>query len=580
MRHRIFVLLLALLAVVPTSCRRPPPEPPVEENHAPVITSSPAQVVLENTAGTMYTITATDEDGDSVGFGLGESPDKALFTSDMFGNVRFRSPPDFENPADADGDNVYELVVRAFDATSSSSLSVMVTVVDVDEPVDPEPPVDGNELFVSTTGNDSGDGSFDSPYLTIQHALDEATAGDTVTVRGPAGNRLYEECDVRLRKKLTLRAYSGEQPHINCDMGVSDSVVIQIDPAASGSRVSGFELSGGMYYGIQLQTWWYQGADPSDPSTAPTTDVILEDLVIHDTGRDGIKITPKCDDVIIRRVEIYNTGAIYPPGTSLDDRNADGIDNVNGSRMVVEDSYIHDISTTGLYFKGGAEDVLIQRNRIENTGMSGILIGFDTSVDYFDLESNPGYYEAIRGTVINNYIKNTTYAGIGLYASKDSIVANNTIVDAANEGHAALYFGVTFQDWDSNAARPPNESPSLRNNLVIDSTSCVDIRYSQELGGLSGLSGWADMDTNGFVPECRFSDNRPGSILEDGTLSQWVGHTGGDGNSLSALFTVDATGHIPANSPAIDEGSVIPSVTDDIDQQPRISYYDIGADEI
>ena len=248
--------------------------------------------------------------------------------------------------------------------------------------------------------------------------------------------------------------------------------------------------------------------------------------------------------------------------------------------MVVEDSYIHDTATTGLYFKGGAADVLVQRNRIENTGDAGILIGFDTSTEWFDLELNPGYYEAIRGRVINNFVRNTGYSGIGMYASRDSLVANNTIVNAAQKGHAPLYFGVVFQDWDPNAGRPANRNPKLRNNLVIqDGGRCIDIRYSGELGGLSGLSGAIDSNYNGFQGSCTFRDSRPGSTLSNGSLAQWRSAMNADANSLAATFSVSATGHLPAGSPAIDRGQALAEVPDDIDGQVRGSSYDIGADE-
>ncbi|MCB1578125.1 MAG: right-handed parallel beta-helix repeat-containing protein, partial [Xanthomonadales bacterium] len=173
---------------------------------------------------------------------------------------------------------------------------------------------------------------------------------------------------------------------------------------------------------------WYRGDGQQGHGAS---NVLLENLRIHDTGRDGIKITPKCDHVTIRRSEIWNTGAADAPGTPLEQRNAEGIDNVGGSFMLVEDSHVHDTATTGIYFKGGASDVIIQRNRIENAGMSGILIGFDTSEEFFDLEANPEYYEALRGVVRNNLIRNTGYAGIGLYAARDAVVVNNTIIDAA-----------------------------------------------------------------------------------------------------------------------------------------------------
>src|SRR5690606_30712306 len=245
------------------------------------------------------------------------------------------------------------------------------------------------EWFVSTTGSDStGTGSLQKPFRTIKKALSSSVSspGDTVTVRGPAGNATYNECEVRLRHRLVLRTYPGERARIHCNDLTNGDVAVRIDPGGSGSRVSGFEITGG-YYGVMLQTNWYQGGPSSNHGAR---DVVLEDLLIHHTGRDGIKITPKSDNATIRGVEIHTTGTGYPAGTPSDDKNADGIDNVNGSGMVVEDSYIHDTATTGLYFKGGAADVLVQRNRIENTGDAGILIGFDTSTEWFDLELNPG----------------------------------------------------------------------------------------------------------------------------------------------------------------------------------------------
>jgi len=446
-------------------------------------------------------------------------------------------------------------------------------------------PATAVEWFVSTTGNDTtGNGSQATPFRTIKRVLSTsngvAQSGDTITVRGPVGNNLYQECDVRLRVPLTLRSFAGERAHIHCPINTANSVTVQIDPGASGSRLSRLEISGGMYYAVFMQTAWYQGG-PNHLTGA--SDIILEDLLIRDTGRDGIKITPRSNRVTVRRTEIRNTGLVYPPGTPLDNRNADGIDNVNGSGMVVEDSYIHNISTTGLYFKGGAADVVIQSNRIEETGMAGILVGFDTSPEYFDLTVNPQYYESVRGIVRNNLVRNTDYAGIGLYAARDAIVANNTIENAGRVGHAPIYFGVTYQDWEPNAGRPPSTNPRILNNLVIRSGGrCVDIRYANDLGGLSGLAGSTGMNFNGFLNAgCTFRDARPGSsIPSGGTLAQWRTQTAGDANSILAAFSVDATGHIPAGSPAINAGTVVAEVTDDIDRQPRVAPYDIGADEV
>ena len=52
-----------------------------------------------------------------------------------------------------------------------------------------------------------------------------------------------------------------------------------------------------------------------------------------------------------------------------------------------------------------------------------------------------------------------------------------------------------------------------------------------------------------------------------------------DANSFQGNFTVDATGHLPAGSAAINAGTTVSQVTNDIDGQARQAPYDIGADE-
>ncbi|MCE7032679.1 right-handed parallel beta-helix repeat-containing protein [Lysobacter sp. GX 14042] len=421
------------------------------------------------------------------------------------------------------------------------------------------PGLQAAEWFVSPLGDDAGDGSEQRPFRTVGRVLAPGSGvvapGDTVTLLAPPGNGTYHECDVRLRMPLTLRSPPGERAHIHCDIDTADSVTVQIDPDASGSRLSNLEISGGRYYGVMLQTNWYQGGPAGDTGA---TGVVLEDLLIHDTGRDGIKITPKSDNATIRRVEIHHTGRIDPPGAPLESRNADGIDNVNGSGMVVEDSYIHDIATTGVYFKGGAADVLVQRNRIENTGMAGILAGFDTSPEFFDLQLNPAYHESIRGTVRDNLVRNTGYAGIGLYAALDAVVADNTIIDVARLGHAGLYYGIAFQDHGPHPGRPPSIAPRVVNNRVAaHGGRCLEIRHSHEFGGLSALRGGPGTDYNDYQEGCRFVDQRAaGLAARPLSLQAWQAATGADRHSAVTALRLDGEGGAPSGNTVPAAGAV------------------------
>ena len=97
-------------------------------NSAPVITSANSATYTENDTSAAYTIAATDGDGDAVVYSI-TGADSALFTVDaVTGAVSFVASPDFESPADADGDNVYEINVRASDGALTTTQAVSITV--------------------------------------------------------------------------------------------------------------------------------------------------------------------------------------------------------------------------------------------------------------------------------------------------------------------------------------------------------------------------------------------------------------------------------------------------------------------
>ena len=86
----------------------------------PVFTSDAAASVAENQTAA-YTAQATDADGDTLSYSL-SGTDAALFTIDpATGEVSFIEAPDFENPGDADRDNVYDIVVTASDGPNRTN---------------------------------------------------------------------------------------------------------------------------------------------------------------------------------------------------------------------------------------------------------------------------------------------------------------------------------------------------------------------------------------------------------------------------------------------------------------------------
>ena len=88
----------------------------------------------ENGTAAVATYTASDPNDDAISWSV-EGTDAGEFAIGADGALSFAAAPDFESPADADGDNVYALTVKATANGKSATLGVSVTVTDVDEPL-------------------------------------------------------------------------------------------------------------------------------------------------------------------------------------------------------------------------------------------------------------------------------------------------------------------------------------------------------------------------------------------------------------------------------------------------------------
>ncbi|HEY0623070.1 PQQ-dependent sugar dehydrogenase [Sphingomonas sp.] len=104
----------------------PTPTPP-QTNRAPAFTSATTASVAENTVAA-YTATASDPDGNPLTFSIAGGADAARFTITPVGALAFAPPPNFELPADADRDNVYQVQLRVSDGSLSATQDVTVTV--------------------------------------------------------------------------------------------------------------------------------------------------------------------------------------------------------------------------------------------------------------------------------------------------------------------------------------------------------------------------------------------------------------------------------------------------------------------
>ena len=104
------------------------------DNDTQFAKSSDSIFVFEDTIGSIYTAEATDPDSsDTLTYSIAGSDSSHFSIDPSSGELAFLAPPDYENPIDADADNVYELSISASDGLNSAKLSLQVSVINLND---------------------------------------------------------------------------------------------------------------------------------------------------------------------------------------------------------------------------------------------------------------------------------------------------------------------------------------------------------------------------------------------------------------------------------------------------------------
>jgi hypothetical protein len=370
-----------------------------------------------------------------------------------------------------------------------------------------------NAVYVAPWGNDAGDGSDANPWQTLQHAVASVSAGDTINLH--AGN--YQGNVTITQPNVTLQSAPGEQASISAPND-DESVLgtITFDKDASGGKLLNLDISGGGYYTLKLDSNW----DSGDPTEYGASNITVQGSKLHDSGRDVVKVTPGCNNVSFLNDEIYNSGM-------RDGSNAEGIDAVNANNLLVQDSYIHDIATNGVYAKGGSQHTIIKQNRVENIGHSAIILGQSSDENWFDTNADPGYYESVDGVVKQNTIVNVEGAGVAAWAALRPRIVGNTMVNVAKSMMGGIL--ITGQEhWTpDDVVVPSQDVTALRNTVeVFSDRPVVDVREQ-------GLNGSLAMYDNHYFQggkDPQFWDERNGFT---GGLTAWQGAQQTDAGSTN-----------------------------------------------
>ena len=166
----------------------------VSLNAAPVITSNggaaTAALTIPENSIAVTTVTATDANADPLTYSIAGGADAARFSINATtGALRFVSAPNFEAPADAGANNVYEVIVQVSDGSASDQQALSISVSDVNEnpptpDPDPEPSTQVDGVTVQTAQQTNSDGTTTTTTtiapVSSTRVEDQATSNDSL----------------------------------------------------------------------------------------------------------------------------------------------------------------------------------------------------------------------------------------------------------------------------------------------------------------------------------------------------------------------------------------------------------------
>jgi len=171
--------------------------PPPTSNTGPEITNNTFNISVQENQTSAFQILARDYDGDTLTYSL-TGTDSALMSVSNSGTVTFNTAPDFENPSDANADNVYLVTANVSDGSASTSADFSVTVTN--DPSDDAPssssfdgtlvaagPVQGATVCIQVNTGNCTDAEFSTTSAqdgTFSLTVDSGTTG---VLRGEGG---------------------------------------------------------------------------------------------------------------------------------------------------------------------------------------------------------------------------------------------------------------------------------------------------------------------------------------------------------------------------------------------------------
>jgi hypothetical protein len=246
----------------------------------------------------------------------------------------------------------------------------------------------GRTFYVATNGSDSGPGTRDRPWRTVQHAFDRLRPGQRALVRG--GTYVHDHVVERGGTRgapITVAAVPGERVVLHAASGGGDTYPLRITSGAAFVRVQGFVLERAK--GTSSTNVYFEGS---------AHDVEVSRNEIRFSQDQGIFVERSARKIHIIGNRIHDNGRGHEGGQ----HQSHGIYIEGADHLVANNVVYSHPHGFGIQIYPDNEGTVVVHNTVVGSGHSGIVVGGDGGVANIAIRNNVLAFNAAYGVQMDS----------------------------------------------------------------------------------------------------------------------------------------------------------------------------------